>query len=157
MIDQLPQDVQDAVAVLDRPCPDISALTSPWPPSEPTDDPVVRLAQRRFVFQRARYLRYMDDIARALDTIREAHRRAHPWQYRRAEAQAAIRRHRDEVLARDGWVCGLCGGAIVEGDLSIDHITPISLGGSDHPENMQPAHKSCNSRKGNRLDWEVGA
>ena len=65
----------------------------------------------------------------------------------------------DALIERDGNLCRLCNTAI---DLSlarnsrfgatIDHIVPLSLGGSDDIENMQLAHWICNIRKGNRVD-----
>lgn len=41
--------------------------------------------------------------------------------------------------------CHLCrrGGAD-----TIDHVAPVAWGGSDHPANLKPAHRSCNSSKG---------
>lgn len=35
--------------------------------------------------------------------------------------------------------------------LSLDHIIPLSLGGSDAEHNLAPAHYGCNSSKGNRI------
>lgn len=32
---------------------------------------------------------------------------------------------------------------------SIDHIVPISLGGKNELDNMWPAHRSCNTSRGN--------
>jgi len=55
------------------------------------------------------------------------------------------------VLARDGMVCGICGGSIPEGDLHIDHIFPVARGGTDDPTNLQPAHSRCNISKGARV------
>jgi 5-methylcytosine-specific restriction endonuclease McrA len=59
------------------------------------------------------------------------------------------------ILARDGYVCHLCGLPIpVEADPSyalagvIDHDVPRALGGSDDPSNLFAAHRVCNSRKG---------
>lgn len=44
-----------------------------------------------------------------------------------------------------GGKCGLCG---KEGADTIDHVVPVAWGGADHPSNLVPAHRGCNSRKG---------
>lgn len=31
---------------------------------------------------------------------------------------------------------------------TIDHVVPVAWGGADHPANLKPAHRSCNSSKG---------
>jgi len=69
---------------------------------------------------------------------------------RRRMAQRAIARERAAVIARDGWLCGICEEWVTPDTLSIDHRIPIILGGSDDRENLQVAHRSCNSRKGAR-------
>jgi 5-methylcytosine-specific restriction endonuclease McrA len=71
---------------------------------------------------------------------------------RRSEATKAIRILRDQVIGRDGMVCGLCGKEVAEDQVSIDHVLPISLGGTDDLDNLQVAHRGCNSRKGWRID-----
>jgi len=60
-----------------------------------------------------------------------------------------------EIFERDGWTCQLCGGPVDPGasrhsalGATIDHVLAISRGGVDAPENVQTAHRSCNSRKG---------
>lgn len=58
---------------------------------------------------------------------------------------------RDLIITRDGYRCGLCGLAVPEDDVHLDHILPRSLGGSDAPSNLQVAHSLCNMRKGNRV------
>ena len=68
---------------------------------------------------------------------------------------------REEIFARDNWICGLCEEPIDpelrhpdRGYASIDHIVPLSLGGDDTPANVQAAHFGCNSAKGNRVELE---
>jgi 5-methylcytosine-specific restriction endonuclease McrA len=39
-----------------------------------------------------------------------------------------------------------------EKSLHIDHLIPISKGGSDTLENVRPTHALCNLKKGNRND-----
>jgi len=72
------------------------------------------------------------------------------WVHRRRQARQAIERLRPAVLARDGWLCGLCGEFVLPADLSIDHIIPVAQGGADTLANLQVAHRRCNSRKGAR-------
>lgn len=59
-------------------------------------------------------------------------------------------RLRPLVIARDGLVCGICGGAVADDEVSIDHIYPRSKGGPTTMANLRVAHRRCNSRKGNR-------
>jgi hypothetical protein len=52
------------------------------------------------------------------------------------------------IIERDGSTCGLCGAVVAPDELDIDHIVPVSRGGSDEDDNLQVAHASCNRRKG---------
>lgn len=65
---------------------------------------------------------------------------------------------RIRVFQRDGWICGLCGEPVDPNAnkkdpmrASLDHIIPVSLGGSHTWGNVQLAHLRCNSSKGNRV------
>ena len=51
------------------------------------------------------------------------------------------------VFARDSHRCVECGAA---DNLTLDHITPWSLGGPDTVENLRVLCRPCNSRKGDR-------
>lgn len=61
------------------------------------------------------------------------------------------------VVQTYGAVCYLCGGGIDLAaprrspmGLSLDHVRPRSLGGSDEIDNLRPVHFRCNLKKGNR-------
>jgi 5-methylcytosine-specific restriction endonuclease McrA len=55
-----------------------------------------------------------------------------------------------KVYAHHKGVCGICYQPVSFDEFAIDHIKPLSRGGPHVFENLQPAHKSCNSRKGSR-------
>jgi 5-methylcytosine-specific restriction endonuclease McrA len=64
----------------------------------------------------------------------------------------------DEIAERDGFVCHICTG-VVDMTLprtralggTVDHVVPLSKGGSDDPDNLKLAHWVCNVRKGNKI------
>lgn len=60
---------------------------------------------------------------------------------------SAWRRIREQVIRRDGC-CQMCG---TEERLSVDHIVPRVLGGTDSLDNLQVLCSSCNSSKGGRF------
>lgn len=43
------------------------------------------------------------------------------------------------------WLCGVMGAD------TIDHVVPLTRGGDNEPSNLRPAHRACNSRKGDRI------
>jgi 5-methylcytosine-specific restriction endonuclease McrA len=55
------------------------------------------------------------------------------------------------VMARDGFVCQLCTLAVEPEDVSLDHRIPLSKGGPTTYENLQVAHRRCNSGKRDRI------
>ena len=56
---------------------------------------------------------------------------------------------RREVFARDHYRCVQCSATE---ELTVDHIFPFALGGSNAPENLQVLCQACNFKKGNRLE-----
>ena len=59
---------------------------------------------------------------------------------------------RDWAFDKWGRACVYCD---AEGDdLHVDHIVPVSRGGSNHIENLAPACPRCNVSKGGRLPHE---
>lgn len=60
---------------------------------------------------------------------------------------AISKRTRYEVLRRDNHTCRYCGGHAPDVVLTIDHVVPRTLGGSDDPSNLVAACKDCNAGK----------
>lgn len=58
------------------------------------------------------------------------------------------KRTRFEVLRRDGHRCRYCGAKTADGArLTVDHVTPVALGGTDIPGNLVAACVDCNAGK----------
>ena len=55
------------------------------------------------------------------------------------------RKRRERIFERDGNICLKCG---TKRNLTIDHITPVSKGGSNQENNLQTLCMKCNVRKG---------
>ncbi|WP_064442601.1 HNH endonuclease [Hoyosella altamirensis] len=60
---------------------------------------------------------------------------------------AVSKRLRYEVLRRDNHCCRYCGAKAPDVKLTVDHVTPAALGGSDDPSNLVSACAPCNSGK----------
>jgi hypothetical protein len=59
---------------------------------------------------------------------------------------------RAEIYSRDGYACVVCG---TGEDLQIDHIHPVSKGGTNAPTNLQTMCGYHNQKKGARIDGLV--
>jgi hypothetical protein len=67
-----------------------------------------------------------------------------------------IRANRRNLLLRDGHTCQYCGLRAAPAELTIDHVVPVSRGGSPNSwENQVVACKRCNGRKANHIPEEV--
>ena len=60
---------------------------------------------------------------------------------------------RFEILKRDDYRCQMCGVTAKDGaTLEIDHIHPVSKGGSNEPDNLQVLCRDCNAGKSDQ--WQ---
>ncbi len=79
-------------------------------------------------------------------------------------SQAIQRMRRDYVpplnnrtlFSRDDRLCLYCGEHFDTGNLSRDHVTPVSQGGADHWNNVVTACVRCNSHKAGRTPEQAG-
>lgn len=55
------------------------------------------------------------------------------------------------IYLRDGCACAYCGDTTENGaSLTLDHLKPVSKGGTNHETNLVTACLRCNSSRGNR-------
>ena len=62
--------------------------------------------------------------------------------------------NKGKLELRDGLDCSLCGEYMDPKDRSIDHVFPLSKGGSKALSNLKLAHKECNTLKGDISEEE---
>jgi HNH endonuclease len=60
---------------------------------------------------------------------------------------AVSKRLRYEILLRDNHTCRYCGATATEAPMTVDHVIPKALGGSDDPSNLVAACRDCNAGK----------
>lgn len=115
--------------------------------------------------------------AKRLRNLEKTREQSRAWTKRNPSANSAKARRRrarecnngweiyteQQVLDQYGTACHLCTKEVNleaprrpgipgwEDGLHIDHVLPISKGGSDTLDNVRPAHGSCNIKKGDRI------
>lgn len=66
----------------------------------------------------------------------------------KAESRKKIsKKHRFMVLERDNFACRYCGAKAPDVVLHVDHIVPVSKGGTSKPDNLVTACEACNNGK----------
>mgnify|MGYP001570175141 CR=1 FL=1 len=88
-------------------------------------------------------------ISKDIEHIRLLRRRGE--RKRRIKRKANLGAHTlgdwETLKAQYNWTCPACGKIEPQIKLTEDHVIPLSKGGSDNIENIQPLCVSCNSKK----------
>lgn len=61
------------------------------------------------------------------------------------------------LIEKYGCLCYWCSKELPENELTLDHLNPISKGGSHSLENLRLACKYCNNKRGNSFyppNWQ---
>ena len=92
------------------------------------------------------------DVQKLKDRIRE-YKKLHPESI---EKQQKINRKklktRKKLTGKE--VCVYCGVKLSAYTASLDHVIPLSRGGSNDPKNLVWSCKKCNYKKGDRIPYE---
>jgi hypothetical protein len=68
----------------------------------------------------------------------------------KAKRKSISKRVRFAVFSRDGFACRYCGATSEKAQLVLDHVEPVSRGGSNEPENLVTACEPCNAGKADK-------
>lgn len=71
-------------------------------------------------------------------------KRVRRWERLKAAGGEISRRQRLRIYDRDDWTCQQCGSG---DDITLDHVIPISKGGTNSDGNLQTLCRPCNSSK----------
>jgi len=70
--------------------------------------------------------------------------------FMKAKRKNISKRVRFAVFSRDGFACRYCGATSEKAQLVLDHVEPVSKGGSNEPENLVTACEPCNAGKADK-------
>lgn len=114
-----------------------------WQRRNPEKAAAFRIRNKELVYRRtAEYIRRHPEKKAAYDRTTRA---------RRKLSIGADRITAEEWAAVVAWYDGRCAYCDAAGKMTMDHVVPLALGGKHAVENVVPACKTCNGRKGDRL------
>lgn len=97
-----------------------------------------------------------EEIRTMVETIKQENIMRSSEEYRRKmERRRVTDKLRYQILRRDGFRCQLCGASQADGvRLHVDHIIPVSKGGTSDVENLRTLCDRCNLGKSDQMEDE---
>lgn len=92
------------------------------------------------------------DVQKLRERIRE-YKQTHPESTKK-EPKIHRKKLKTHKKLTGNEVCTYCGVKLSTYTATLDHVIPLSRGGSDDPINLVWCCKKCNHSKGNRLPYE---
>lgn len=85
---------------------------------------------------------------------RNHEKHGHPEHARKARKRGVATEKIDKALVflRDGGLCGICSTPVDPAQWDLDHVIPLSKGGSNLLSNVQVSHPTCNRVKHNKIE-----
>jgi 5-methylcytosine-specific restriction endonuclease McrA len=62
-----------------------------------------------------------------------------------------IKSNAKSIIRRTAKRCAYCNKKLKKHEITIDHLVPIALGGTDEYNNIVPACEACNNKKSGKL------
>jgi 5-methylcytosine-specific restriction endonuclease McrA len=74
-----------------------------------------------------------------------------PWDGRpvRTKRKSSYAKDRRNLIKRDGWACFYCG-QLMDDDITVEHLDPLTASGSEKLSNKVLAHEKCNENMGTK-------
>lgn len=73
------------------------------------------------------------------------------------KGQGRVKKFLKKAEEKDKWTCWICKKDETDFELAtVDHVFPISRGGSDFAHNFKLSHKECNIKKSDKLPLTGG-
>lgn len=88
------------------------------------------------------------------EKVREEKKKAQEEQAKQAKRKNFSQTKRKMIYNRANGRCQLCGRKILYEEMTVDHIVPLAMNGSNSDDNLQCACKSCNAQKAAYLPEE---
>ena len=74
----------------------------------------------------------------------------HNFKHRSQTRVSGVAR-RNEIFTRDGMSCYICNKTLKLTEMEVDHLVPVSRGGSNQPVNLATSCLRCNRIRGSRI------